>query len=78
MPNCVCGKEITKLPKWLENVNVKFRCLNCPHTTAVQPPITISVFGEEDEIEPELINPEVEAEIVSLEELEDAEEEPIE
>ncbi|HWP31507.1 MAG TPA: hypothetical protein VNK96_07280 [Fimbriimonadales bacterium] len=78
MPKCVCGKEITKLPKWLENVNVKFRCFNCPQTTAVQPPIAIAGFAEEEEIEAELINPEVEAEIVSLEEIEEPEEEAIE
>lgn len=31
MPNCsICGKPIDRLPRWLDRVNVEFRCSECP------------------------------------------------
>jgi hypothetical protein len=30
MVKCVCGKSLTKVPAWLESVEVEFICNNCP------------------------------------------------
>lgn len=30
MVTCSCGKQIEKVPNWLDGVNVKFVCNNCP------------------------------------------------
>ena len=38
MPNCsICGKPIDKLPHWLDEVEITFRCAVCAEATAHHP-----------------------------------------
>ena len=38
MPNCsICGKPIDKLPHWLDEVEITFRCAVCAEATAHLP-----------------------------------------
>ena len=35
MPNCsICGQPIDKLPNWLDEVEINFRCAVCAENTA--------------------------------------------
>jgi hypothetical protein len=35
MPNCsICGQPIDKLPHWLDEVEINFRCAVCAENTA--------------------------------------------
>ncbi len=31
MVTCSCGKQIEKVPDWLQSANVEFVCNNCPN-----------------------------------------------
>jgi ribosomal protein L12E/L44/L45/RPP1/RPP2 len=62
MPNCtICGKPIDKLPNWLDDVEITFRCAVCAESTSHTPPPaddddaeeTTSKSNEEDEKEEE-------------------------
>jgi hypothetical protein len=38
MPNCsICGQPIDKLPHWLDEVDITFRCAVCAEATAHHP-----------------------------------------
>ncbi len=70
MPKCICGKPLDKLPNWLEGVNVRFRCNNCPESGPVPLNLTLAAFAEEDEVAKELADIE---DVDELDEQEDAE-----
>lgn len=39
MPNCsICGQSIDKLPNWLDDVEITFRCAVCAENTSHGPP----------------------------------------
>ena len=47
MPNCsICGQPIDKLPNWLDDVDITFRCAACAETTAHHP---IDIGDDDDE-----------------------------
>ena len=47
MPNCsICGQPIEKLPNWLDDVEITFRCAACAETTAHTP---IAAADDEEE-----------------------------
>lgn len=66
MVYCTCGKQIDKVPDWLQIVNVEFVCNNCPnrHTKNI-------VFANFDTSLP------AEAKIAEPEDLEQFEEEEV-
>lgn len=65
MPNCsICGQPIDKLPHWLDDVEITFRCAVCAENTShgpVEAPVddepieeaAIVVADEEEEEEEE-------------------------
>lgn len=71
MPNCsICGQHIEKLPNWLDDVEITFRCAACAESTAHHP---IEAHDEDEEATKEVATPEAEAEDEE-EEAEDEEE----
>ena len=47
MPNCSnCGQPIDKLPNWLDDVDITFRCAVCAEATAHTP---IAPVDDEEE-----------------------------
>lgn len=60
MPNCsICGKPIDKLPHWLDDVEITFRCAVCAESTAHHP---VEAPDDDDEGTKEVAVPEVEVE----------------
>lgn len=60
MPKCsICGNEVEKMPKWLDDVNVKFRCGHCPDTSAAD--LLPGHEHDEEEIEAIHLGPDEEA-----------------
>ena len=54
MPNCsICGKPIDKLPNWLDEVEITFRCAVCAEATAHHP---IAPVDEDDIKEPDAVD----------------------
>ena len=67
MPKCsVCGTEMSKLPPWLNIVNVNYRCGKCPETAPQG--LVAPTVEEEDEAEAPVVAAEVEELDASLEE----------
>ena len=65
MPKCsICGNDVDKMPLWLDDVDVKFRCGKCPDTSA-SALLTVTPEQDEEEIEATHLGPE---DTVSLEE----------
>lgn len=62
---CVCGKNIDKVPDWLEGVSVNFVCTNCPERQS-KPTLTPKVREEkpkENDLDMELEDEEDEIEV---------------
>lgn len=52
MPKCsVCGSEIEKMPAWLNDVNVTFRCSKCPTVEPTESLLTGSAEQDDEELE---------------------------
>jgi len=46
MPNCtICGQPIGKLPNWLDDVEITFRCATCAENISHSP---APAFDDED------------------------------
>ncbi|GEM_PF-4942791 len=55
MPTCSCGTRIEKLPKWLDKVNVAFRCNKCPGAVVVAPVVASSYAKDEEDLDDDLL-----------------------
>lgn len=74
MPKChITGKEIPNLPKWLDNVNVKFRSEEAADTSYEKILAITSGKMKYEEEEEDLVE-DVDAELVEADEGEEAEE----
>ncbi|GIV03049.1 MAG: hypothetical protein KatS3mg015_1879 [Fimbriimonadales bacterium] len=74
MPKChITGKEIPNLPKWLDNVNVKFRSEEAADTSYEKILAITSGKMKYEEEEEDLVE-DVDAELVEADEDEEAEE----
>ena len=71
MPNCsICGQPIDKLPHWLDEVEITFRCAACAESTAHHP----VEIPDDDDTKESAVVPEVDDEEVEDEEEDEAEE----
>lgn len=69
MPNCCeCGCPVENLPKWIETLNVRFRCAECPGGSISE--AVLAPFREDIDEDETLLATEPEAEDAEDEEVE--------